>query len=83
MNNNLIGFCVAIKKSYEDFEGVSADEFEQAVKVFEVGFDAINASKVNLGKYRRMLSKEFFENYDKLSQLGEEDLTEYFAEFTS
>lgn len=83
VNNNLIGFCVAIKKSFEDFETVSVEEFEQSVQIFEAGFDAINASKVNLGKYRRMLSKEFFENYEKLSQFGEEDLTEYFAEFTS
>ena len=83
VNNNLIGFCVAIKKSYNDFVDVNLDEFEESLEVFEAGFDAINSSKVNLGKYRRLLSKEFFENYEELSSLGEEDLTEYFAEFTS
>jgi len=83
VNNNLIGFCVAIKKVYGEVSGVEPDRFEQVIAVFEEGFDAINASKVNLGKYRRQLSKEFFENFIEFSEYDAEELTEYFAEFTS
>lgn len=83
VNNNLIGFCVAIKNSFDEFQYVEIAGFEESIEVFEYGFDAINASKVNLGKYRRMLAKEFFENYSSLSQLSGDELTEHFAEFTS
>ena len=52
-------------------------------KAFEEGFDAINASKVNLGKYRRQLSCEFIKNFSELSCMDDDDLVEYFIEFTS
>ncbi|MNP54193.1 hypothetical protein D3C76_1487280 [compost metagenome] len=83
VNNNLIGFSVAIKKVYEEVSEVEPDRFEEVIAVFEEGFDAINASKVNLGKYRRQLSKEFFENFVEFSEYDAEELTEYFAESTS
>lgn len=83
VNNNLIGFCVGIKDSYDNFNKVSADDFADAVELFEEGFDAINASKVNLGKYRRQLSCEFIKSYSELSERDEEELIEYFVEFTS
>ncbi len=83
VNNNLIGFSVGIKKSYETLIGINPKEFSESLDLFEAGFDAINASKVNLGKYRRQLSKEFIENYSELSQMDEDELVEYFVEFTS
>jgi hypothetical protein len=83
LNNNLIGFCVGIKHSYAYFEKVSANDFYEATKLFEEGFNAINRSKVNLGKYRRELSKEFIEKYEKLSILDENEIIEYFADITA
>ncbi len=83
VNNNLIGFCVAIKKAYLLIRDLNPEDFENSTRVFEEAFDAINASKVNLGKYRRQLSREFFEKYDSLSDKTSEELTEYFAEITS
>jgi hypothetical protein len=83
INNNLIGFSVGIKKSYPDLITISPDEFSESIDLFEKGFDSINASKVNLGKFRRQLSKEFIENYSTLSQMDEDELVEHFVEFTS
>lgn len=83
VNNNLIGFCVGIKTSYDDLIDIEAKDFANAIELFEEGFDAINASKVNLGKYRRQLSCEFIKNYSELSDKDEDELIEHFVEFTS
>ncbi len=83
VNNNLIGFCVGIKTSYDALVDVEAKDFAAAIELFEEGFDAINASKVNLGKYRRQLSCEFIKNFSELSCMDDDDLVEYFIEFTS
>lgn len=83
VNNNLIGFCVGVKESYWSLEKLKSKDFASAIELFDEAFDAINASKVNLGKYRRQLSCEFIRNYSELSVLDEGELTEYFVEFTS
>lgn len=82
-NNNLIGFCVAIRESYDDLQKVKEKEFASGIELFDEAFDAINASKVNLGKYRRQLSCEFIKKYAELSGYDGDELIEYFAEFTS
>ena len=83
VNNNLIGFCVGIKRSHHYFNKISSTDFSEATKLFESGFKAINQSKVNLGKYRRELSKEFIEKYENLSILDESEIIEHFATITS
>lgn len=83
VNNNLIGFCVGIKTSFNDLVAVDAKTFAASIELFEEGFDAINASKVNLGKYRRQLSCEFIKNFSILSEMDGDDLMEHFVEFTS
>ncbi|SFX51719.1 hypothetical protein [Marinospirillum alkaliphilum] len=83
VNNNLIGFCVGVKESYVKLKSVEPKDFALGVELFDEAFDSINASKVNLGKYRRQLSCEFIKKYAELSILDEGELTEYFVEFTS
>lgn len=83
INNNLIGFCVGIKQSYDHLKNVDPIDFSNSLELFEEGFDAINPSKVNLGKYRRQLSCEFIKSYAKLLEKDGYDLAEYFMEFTS
>ncbi|HTF96687.1 MAG TPA: hypothetical protein VL995_11185 [Cellvibrio sp.] len=83
VNNNLIGFCVGAKESYELLVNVKPKDFAAAIELFEEGFDAINASKVNLGKYRRELSCEFIKNYSELSEFDGDEIVEHFVEFTS
>lgn len=83
VNNNLIGFCVGIKESYEELRKIKAKDFASGIEIFEEAFDAINASKVNLGKYRRQLSCEFVKKYTELSECDGDELVEYFMELTS
>jgi hypothetical protein len=83
VNNNLIGFCAGIKSSYDQLNDLNPSQFADSLDLFESGFDALNASKVNLGKYRRQFSKEFIEKYSILSEKDQDEITEYFVEFTS
>lgn len=83
VNNNFIGFCVGIRVSYDDLNVINPDEFREAIENFEAAFTAINPSKVNLGKYRRLLAKQFIAEFDTLAGLSVEDLIENFAELTS
>jgi hypothetical protein len=83
VNNNLIGFCVGVRTSFDDLGSVEVDSFADAILLFEAGFASINASKVNLGKYRRVLSCEFIMNFSELATNDEDDLIEHFIEFTS
>lgn len=69
-SNNLIGFSVGIKKSFETFIGLNPKDFQIEIEKFEEAFKAINPSKVNLGKIRRDFSEnfiEFFPNYQEKS----------------
>lgn len=83
ISNNLIGFCVGIKISYNDISNISPEEFLESIDLFDEAFKGINPSKVNLGKFRRMLSKEFIENYTNYSKMDEIELIEQFMEMTS
>lgn len=81
--NNFIGFCVGIKNSYETISKETSNDFLEGIEKFEESFKAINPSKVNLGKYRRELSKYFIENYQDVKKKDSEELIEDFAEITA
>ncbi|MPS33140.1 hypothetical protein EHW63_12355 [Salinivibrio sp. VYel9] len=83
VGNNLIGFSVGIKSSFDFITNITPDEFAESIDLFEVAFKSINPSKVNLGKFRRELSKNFIENYAELSSFDEMELVEHFMELTS
>ena len=83
VTNNLIGFSVGAKFSYDYLSTVEVGAMQAALEVFEEGFAAINASKVNIGQYRRMLSREYIEKFEQLSALDEDELVEHFANLTS
>lgn len=83
VGNNLIGFSVGIKKSYNILKVEKDTDFSNAVELFEAAFKAINPSKVNLGRFRRELSQNFIENYEQYSVFDEMELVEQFMEITS
>lgn len=83
VGNNLIGFSVGIKKSYKQIKMTEHADFSNSVILFEAAFKAINPSKVNLGRFRRELSRNFIENYEQYSAFDEMELIEQFMEITS
>lgn len=80
--NNLIGFTVGAKKSLGSLVNIAPEELEACIVRFEGAFDAINQSKVNVGKYRRELSCFFVRNIGDLKSTSQERLEELFFEQT-
>tara|TARA_R110001583_G_scaffold70810_2_gene199982 strand:- start:250 stop:831 length:582 start_codon:yes stop_codon:yes gene_type:complete len=82
-SNNLIGFCVGIKTNFEQVQLTTQEKFNNEIEKFETAFKAINPSKVNLGKFRRDLSKYFITNYNEISEMDSDELIERFAVITA
>ena len=83
VSNNLIGFCYAIKFSFNIISNESIDETRRSFRVFEHAFGAIKPAKVNLGKYRRELSGYFVKNYADTKSMDENELIGKFLEKTA
>jgi hypothetical protein len=81
--NNLIGFCVGVKKSYDHMFNFSADEFGAYAEKFDKAFRGIDAAKVNLGRFRRELSKKYIERIEELKGLEEVELLSFFSDETA
>lgn len=80
--NNLVGFTVGAKTSFSELQKVSVDEFAGHVTKFEEAFAAINVSKVNVGKLRRELSRDFFEKIEEFANYDVDEVIESFHEAT-
>lgn len=80
--NNLIGYSAGAITSYKFIESLTSDELEQLLEKFEKSFKTLNTSKINLGKSRRELSREFIENLEEYSRYDNEELDEKFFELT-
>ncbi|WPO78510.1 hypothetical protein [Flavobacterium sp. KACC 22761] len=72
--NNMIGFCVGIRKSFEKLNNIEIKKIEENLKEFEKAFKALNLSTIKLSKERRNLSQYFIENYAEIGELNEMDL---------
>lgn len=79
--NNLIGFTLGAKRAIHGVQAISPDEFSRRREMFEEAFQAINPSKVNVGKFRRDLSTYFVSTLD--SSPSVDDLTEKFFDLTA
>ncbi|MCD9095351.1 hypothetical protein LU699_06965 [Luteimonas fraxinea] len=75
--NNIVGFCVGVKHSYDELQGTNAEEFGTLCEKFDEAFKAINASKVNLGKYRRELSFKYIKSINVLKKFSVGNLIEW------
>lgn len=82
LGNNLIGFTVGAKRSLSTLSAFDEERFAHLVKVFEDAFSAINVSKVNVGKTRRELARNFFSRIDDFQNRDVEEVTEAFFEAT-
>lgn len=83
LGNNLIGFSVAAKKSFDILTNLHEDQFVDAVNTFEDAFEAMNVSKINVGKMRRQLSRLFIEGIDKYASSDSEVLLLAFHDATA
>lgn len=79
IQNNLIGFCVGVKKSFPTLSTFSAEEFGVLSEKFDNAFKGINAAKVNLGKFRRELSKKYIEKIDQFREFEDIALLTFFS----
>lgn len=66
--NNLIGFTVGSRKSFNFIKNIDPEKFWDCISRFELAFESINPSKVNVGKSRRELSAYFVENIEEFSE---------------
>lgn len=64
--NNLIGFCVGIRRSYEFIRGASIEDFWEGLNLFEEAFSSFDVSKIKLGRIRRNLVSYFIARYESL-----------------
>lgn len=75
--NNLIGFSVGIKKSYNAVKEIPIQELIYAIRNYNEAFSSFKISKFNIGKSQRKLSCYFIENlitlkdYTSLELMGE------------
>jgi hypothetical protein len=83
IQNNLIGFTLGVRSAFDHLQNMSADDFSDQLDKFEDAFDVINPSKVNVGRFRRDLSREFFTNFDDLKDQSSDDVAELFVDITT
>ncbi|MFY7988807.1 MAG: hypothetical protein ACOVNP_08000 [Flavobacterium sp.] len=81
--NNFIGFSVGFNFSFEVLFSLSPDQLEEQLHKFEESFKYLNPSKINLGKFRRELSKEFIQNINKYQHFSQEELNDSFVDLTA
>lgn len=68
--NNIIGFAVGIRKSYDQLNNTISEDFESSIQVFEDSFKSLNLSTIKLSRERRNLTKYFIANYSDLNKLS-------------
>lgn len=76
--NNMIGFSVGIKKSYNFVKDINTEDFLKSIKTFEQTFKSLNISTIKLSRERRNLTKYFIENLERLKDADEIELLDNF-----
>jgi hypothetical protein len=78
--NNLIGFCVGIKKSFEQIKSIDINEFERSLENFEKAFTSFNISKIKVSRQRRANANYFIQNFNELKDSSENDLIDILSQ---
>ena len=81
--NNFIGFSVGFNSSYNLLDKLDSNQLANQLEKFEAAFKSLNPSKINLGKFRRELSREFIQNFSKYVDYNIEQIEEVFFELTT
>ncbi len=83
VNNNLLGFTLALKQSYYFIKSLDIEQIEEEIEKFEYAFSIVNPSKVKLGKVRRELSLYYFKNIENFIDKTSDEVGEIFMEETA
>lgn len=78
--NNIIGFSVGIRKSFNSVNEINIDSFEKSVLEFEKAFRALNLSTIKLSRERRNLTEYYISNFELLGKKEELDLLDVLNE---
>jgi hypothetical protein len=78
--NNLIGFTVGLRTSFEQFNRYNNAELENAIEAFERAFKNLNVSKIKLSRERRILSSFYVSHISDLFGRDADELTLVMAE---
>ena len=78
--NNIIGFSVGIRKSYNIINKVETGDFETAIIEFEKAFKGLNLSTIKLSRERRNLTEYYISHFKELSNKEELDLLDVLNE---
>jgi len=81
--NNLTGFVVGAKKSFELISEIGQADFNEIVDTYEEAFRGINASKIRVATVRKKLSAEIISKIDKYRNFDSDDMLIEFTEILS
>lgn len=72
--NNLIGFSASSANNFNKYNLLDPEHLKKGIELFENAFNGIDVSKIQLGKSRRRMVKYFFDKFDTLSVISEDEL---------
>jgi hypothetical protein len=78
--NNLIGFCVGIRNSFNIIKDISVQEFERSIEGFEKAFSSFNISKIKVSRQRRTNANHFISRYNELNGASENELVDVLSQ---
>lgn len=83
IQNNLIGFTVGIKNNFGEVKDLDPNFAAEQMDKFDDAFDVINPSKVNVGRFRRELSRAYFEKFGHYADMAMEEVADSFVDLTT
>lgn len=78
--NNLIGFCVGIRKSFGIISNTSIEEFEKSIDRFEKAFKSFDISKIKVSKQRRNTANFYMQHYEDLKDASENEIIDVLSQ---
>jgi len=81
--NNLTGFVVGAKKSFNEISRISQDQFSDIIETFQEAFRGINVSKIRVSTVRKKLSAELIGKIEKFRDFDSDDMLIEFTEILS
>jgi hypothetical protein len=78
--NNLIGFSVGAKNSFELVKNVASPKLEENLRVLDKAVASLNLSTIKLSQERRRIAKFYFENYERTADMDQLELLDILVE---